>query len=141
MKIVKSEQNYIVEMDEAEWYPKTPEGRDVLLEAWRVDAEGQNCRQVTVFVNPDPILPIHGIDRRTRVHNEKLAGDQVYETCLTYHAELAPAKWDDMDDKAKQAVLREIRENFAKRGHRNPGRYEIVVVRHDVKEYVERGRV
>lgn len=141
MKTTKSAQNYIVELDEIEWYPLKPEDRDALLAGWRAMAESQNCTSVTVFVNPDPLLPIHGIDRRTRVHAEKLTGDAAYETTLTYHAELAPAKWDAMEEKERKVVLTEIREHFAKRGHRNPGRFEIFVVRNGVKEYVERGRV
>lgn len=148
MKIVKSEQNYIVELGEEEWYQLTPEARDTLIEGFRTDAAGQNCRDITVFANPDPILPIYGIDRRTRVHSEKLASDKLYEVTLMYSAELAPAAWDDLDDRERQVVLREIRDNFAKRGHRNPGRYEVFITRaanekgkEDFRQYVERGRV
>lgn len=148
MKVVKSEQNYIVECEESEWYDVPPDSRDTLLEGFRHSAGSQNCTSITVFVNPDPILPVHGIDRRTRVHSEKLDSGKLFETSLTYHAELAPAAWDAMSQVEKDAVLREVREGFAKRGHRNPGRYEVFVTRPagikgvpDRREYVERGRV
>lgn len=148
MKIIKSEQNYIVDCDEAEWYNLSPEKRDEMLASFRTDAKGRNCTNITVFANPDPVLPIFGIDRRTRVHSEKLASDKPYEMSLTYSAELAPDAWDAMDRSERSKVLREIVDNFAKRGHKAPGRYEIFVTRQGalpgelpIREFIQRGRV
>lgn len=148
MKAIKSEQSYIVECDEADWYGKKPAERDAMLAGLRDTAKGQNCLALTVFALPDPILPMYGIDRKTRVHSEKLESDKLYEVTLMYSAEVAPAAWDALTRAKKDEVLREIRDGFAKRGHRNPGKYEVFITRSssvrgrpDTREYLERGRV
>lgn len=142
MKITKSEQNFIVEIDEEVWFGKDIFAREILLDEWREQAAAQNCTSLVVFVNPDPILPVYGIARKTRVHGEKLASESVYEISLTYSAELALKAWCDMGQEKQNDTVREIREQLAVRGRRHPGRYEIFYTDvNGTRIYITRGRV
>lgn len=143
MKTFKSQQNWIVEVGDDAWFALSAEQREELLTTIRTEALKENCNSVTIFANPDPVLPVHGIDRRTKVHGEKLGSEtEPYTTALTYHAELVPEIWLGMEDREQRTLLKEIRDGLALKGRRNPGRYEVFFINSNgVKNYVERGRV
>lgn len=142
MKTFKAEQSWVVEVSDHEWFADDGANQMNILTAARENAKRADCTNISVFVDPDPMFPVYGVDRRKRVHNEQIGQGTKWVIGCTHHVDFTLSWWSEAGEKARARAIGDVKKVLEIKGRTNPGRYEIRVPNGlGGFTYIERGTV
>lgn len=137
----KQNEMYVVNLDEAEWYPAGID-KEVLKLSYRASAEELGCALISVFVIPDALFPLYGETRKHRVYEYRFPSSaKLYEVEAHFVGKIDREKYDKLSEGQQHKLVREVRDALNTHASGVPGRYAIQIVNGTEVQLVERGRV